>query len=188
MDVLTLTPEVGVRADVDLDQGVAGRAAERARLALALEPEHLAAFGAGRNLDLDRAAVIELQALAAAARRDLELDLEPIAAIGAAQLLAGRAAAGPCLGAQRLLEAGASPPLGGVGAPVAAGARRAAGEPAPERAAEHLLEQALRGVPAVVGARVGEAAEAEIAARGRPSTSISPRSKRARLAGSDSSW
>src|SRR5690349_6854736 len=52
--VLAVAPEEGVRTHVELDQSVAGGPALNAWAALALQPQNLSAFDAGRNGDIER--------------------------------------------------------------------------------------------------------------------------------------
>ena len=54
-DVVALTDEPLVGADADTDVGVAGTAAERARVPLARHPDPVAVVDAGRDLDLELA-------------------------------------------------------------------------------------------------------------------------------------
>src|SRR5690606_13790252 len=122
-----------MRPDRDLDQGVAGGAARGASLALALQAQRAAVLRACRDGDLHRAPAIQLQALLAALSRGEEVDLEAVAAVGAAPRLARPGAPGAGGLAPQVFEA----ELG-----LAAAGRTA--EAAPEGAAEHLAEDAFR--------------------------------------------
>src|SRR5690606_20857706 len=133
VDVVALAGEHRMRPDRDLDQGIAGGAARSASLALALEAQRAAVLRASGDGDLDHAPAIQLQALLAALRRGEEVDLEAVAAVGAAPRLARPGAPGAGGLAPQVFEA----ELG-----LAAAGRTA--EAAPEGAAEHLAEDAFR--------------------------------------------
>src|SRR5262249_21008289 len=55
--VLAVAAEKGVRTPIEFDQGVAGWTALHARAALARKAQHLAAFDAGGNGDVERASL-----------------------------------------------------------------------------------------------------------------------------------
>ena len=125
-------------------------------------------LGARRHADLDRAAAADDQALLAAERRGNEVDLEPIAAIGAALRLARGRRSGSLTRADRR-----------SGTRRDRGFPNASPKPRPNAAAEHLAEDGSRrrlaGRP--------RNSKPPNAWRGRPSASISPRSNLRALCG-----